>query len=309
MIGDLAFAFVAGSIATVNPCGFALLPAYLARRLAIDDGTRNLHHAIIRALAAGAVMTFGFLLVFGVGGGAIALGAGWLTSTFPWAGFVIGVLMAAAGLVILSGRSINFGPAAPHPAATKSGLRGDLVFGLGYGTASLSCTLPIFLAVIGAATTEGAMAGALSVSAYALGMGTIVVALAIAAILSRKGVAAAFSGLLPYLTRLGGALLFLSGLYVAYFWGYTLFSRTLPADGNAIVVGERLSGSLRAWLGGTVGQTVTYVVLALLLILSVWALSRHLSSKIREGEHGAGPMWRRTTNGHQVDPLPSATEE
>ena len=104
MIGELAFAFVAGSVATVNPCGFALLPAYLARRLAVEDGTRNLSDAIVRALAAGAVMTFGFLLIFGVGGGAIALGAGWLAGTFPWAGFVIGVVLAAAGLAVLRRR-------------------------------------------------------------------------------------------------------------------------------------------------------------------------------------------------------------
>lgn len=309
MIGQLAFAFVAGSVATVNPCGFALLPAYLARRLVIEENGRDLIDATGRAFAAGAVMTFGFLLIFGFAGGAIALGAGWLTSTFPWAGLAIGVVLAAAGLAVLSGSGIGLGLVTPQPAATTSRLRGDLVFGLGYGTASLSCTLPIFLAVMGAATTDGVMAGALSLSAYALGMGTIVAALAVGAALSRNGVTAAFGGLLPYLTRAGGALLFLSGLYVAYFWGYTLFSDALPTDGNAIIVGERLSGRLRTWLGGTVGQAVTYVVLALLLILSVWALLRRLSSKVREREQGSGPVWRRSKNRHQVVPLPSLTEE
>lgn len=274
MIGELTFAFVAGSVATVNPCGFALLPAYLARRLAADDGARSLSDAMVRALTSGAVMTFGFLIVFGAGGGAIALGAGWLASAFPWAGLAIGVVLAAAGLAVLSGRSIGLGLVAPRPAATTSGLRGDLVFGLGYGTASLSCTLPIFLAVMGTATTGGAMAGVLSVSAYALGMGTIVAALAVGAALSRNGVTAAVRGLLPYLTRIGGALLFLSGLYVAYYWGYALFSDTPPTDGNAIIVGGRLSGALRTWLAGTLGQAVTYVTLVLLLILSAWALLR-----------------------------------
>lgn len=33
MSGTLGFAFAAGAVATVNPCGFALLPAYLARQL------------------------------------------------------------------------------------------------------------------------------------------------------------------------------------------------------------------------------------------------------------------------------------
>ncbi len=51
MISELAFAFMIGSIATVNPCGFALLPAYLARRLSRDgeehrQGTRERRHPI-----------------------------------------------------------------------------------------------------------------------------------------------------------------------------------------------------------------------------------------------------------------------
>jgi len=294
MTGQLAFAFAAGLVATVNPCGFALLPAYLARRLTIEDDARTPSEAIGLALVAGGVMTFGFLLIFGLGGGAIALGAGWLASVFPWAGLVIGVALAVVGLVVLSGRRIRLGPM-PRPAAATGGLRGDLVFGLGYGTASLSCTLPIFLAVVGAATTDGALACVLSVSAYALGMGSVVVALALGAALSRTGIAAVFRGPMPYLTRASGALLFLSGLYVAYFWGYTLFSDALPTDGNAIIVGERLSGRLRAWLGGTMGQTVAYVILTLLLILSVWVLWRRLSSKVRGRRKGGG-----SPSGHRV---------
>ena len=303
MIGQLAFAFLAGSVAMVNPCGFALLPAYLARRLAIEADARNPSDAVIRALVAGGVMTFGFLLIFGLGGGAIALGAGWLTSVFPWAGLVIGVALAGVGLVVLSGWRIGLG-LMPQPAAATGGLRGDLVFGLGYGTASLSCTLPIFLAVISAATTDGMLASVLSVSAYALGMGTIVVALALGAALSRNSVASASRSLLPYLTRVSGALLILSGLYVAYFWGYTLFSDALPTEGNAIIVGERLSGRFRAWLGGTMGQMVTYVILTLLLTLSVWALSRRLLSNIRGRQNEAGLL-----RGHRVGRSSSVMED
>lgn len=277
MIGTLVFAFTAGSVATVNPCGFALLPAYLARRVAVNDGAHTTREAISRALTAGAVMAFGFLLIFGLGGGVVALGASWFTSAFPWAGLAIGVALAGVGLVVLSGRRIGLG-LMPRPATATSGLRGDFVFGLGYGTASLSCTLPIFLAVMGIATTDGALVGALSVGAYALGMGTIVVALAVGAALSKTGLAVVSKGLLPYLPRVSGAFLVLSGLYVTYFWGFTLFSDALLADGNVILVGDRLSGRLRAWLGGTMGQAGTYGVSALLLILSAWLLARRVSS-------------------------------
>ncbi len=42
----VSFAFVAGTVATVNPCGFALLPAYLARRVGAEDGTRRSADAV-----------------------------------------------------------------------------------------------------------------------------------------------------------------------------------------------------------------------------------------------------------------------
>ena len=303
MIALLAFAFVAGSVATVNPCGFALLPAYLARRLAIHDDALGLSEAVVRALIAGAVMTVGFVLIFGLAGGAIMLGAGWLMSVFPWAGLVIGVMLIIAGLAVLSGRSIGLS-LVPHPSSAAGGLRGDLVFGLGYGTASLSCTLPIFMAVMGTTTTDGLLSGALSLVAYALGMGTVVVSLAIGAALSRNGVAAAFRGLLPYLTRAGGALLSLSGLYVAYYWGYGLFSETIPTENNAIVIGGRLSSTLMTWLGGSTGLLGTHGVLALILVLSAWFLGRRLYSRARGRSREAG-----LPNEHRVGLSTSTMED
>jgi len=280
VIGQLAFAFLAGSVATVNPCGFALLPAYLARRLTIEMDGRSPSAGIGHALAAGSVMTVGFLLIFGIGGGAIALGAGWLTVVFPWVGLVIGVVLAGVGLVVLSGRHVGLN-LLPQPAAATGGLRGDLVFGLGYGTVSLSCTLPIFLAVMGAATTDGALVGALSVSAYALGMGTVVVTLALGAALSRNGIAFACRSLLPYVTRVSGALLVLAGLYVAYFWGYTLFSPVLPTGGGGIAAGVRLAGSLRGWVGVAAGQLMLYSLLVALSVVTVWVFWRRAIRKSR----------------------------
>src|SRR5438128_8471152 len=92
----VSFAFVAGTVATVNPCGFALLPAYLARRVGAEDGTRRSADAVSRALLVGAVTTAGFMLVFGTIGSAIGLGARELTRALPWAGRVLPPLWLAA---------------------------------------------------------------------------------------------------------------------------------------------------------------------------------------------------------------------
>ena len=58
----------------MNPCGFALLPAYLARRIGTEDGAGRGADAVARALLVGAVTTVGFMVVFGTIGTAIGLG-------------------------------------------------------------------------------------------------------------------------------------------------------------------------------------------------------------------------------------------
>jgi len=42
----LAFAFGAGMVATVNPCGFAMLPAYLSFFLGIEDERASVGRAV-----------------------------------------------------------------------------------------------------------------------------------------------------------------------------------------------------------------------------------------------------------------------
>ena len=63
----LALAFGAGLLATFNPCGFAMLPAYLSYFMGLnDDADRGRGASLRSALTVGAVVSFGFLLVFGI---------------------------------------------------------------------------------------------------------------------------------------------------------------------------------------------------------------------------------------------------
>lgn len=303
MTGELAFAFMAGAIATANPCGFALLPAYFARRLRMDTaGDEDKLETVVRAFAVGAVTTCGFLVMFGAIGGAVSLGAYWLTGVLPWAGLVIGLVLAALGLAVLTGRHIGLSLPTGAPRSARSGLVSDFLFGIGYGTASLSCTLPIFLAVTGTAITGGLLGSTFSFAAYALGMGTILTALAVAAALTRGGLAAVIGRALPYVERASGALLFLAGVYVAYLWGYVLLSPDLPAEGNVIVVGERLSSALRGWLDGTAGRTVIFGLLIVLGCLMAWVIWRRTPA--RAPDQGRIPWLVRLRN-RNMDQYPS----
>ena len=57
MIGPLAYAFGVGMVATFNPCGFAMLPAYLSYFLGLEDASTRRStpgSAVVRALTVGA---------------------------------------------------------------------------------------------------------------------------------------------------------------------------------------------------------------------------------------------------------------
>ena len=67
MNGLVAFAFGAGMLSTVNPCGFALLPAFLAYNLGSDNaptptsGTPSsaVGRRVLNGLATGALVSVG----------------------------------------------------------------------------------------------------------------------------------------------------------------------------------------------------------------------------------------------------------
>ena len=54
--------------ATVNPCGFALLPAYLSAFVGLEDGQIVDDRGRSRALKVSAALTAGFITVFGLFG-------------------------------------------------------------------------------------------------------------------------------------------------------------------------------------------------------------------------------------------------
>ena len=64
----LALAFASGMVATVNPCGFAMLPAYLGYFLGLEGQDRDVQASVSRSLGVGLSVSAGFLVVFGLAG-------------------------------------------------------------------------------------------------------------------------------------------------------------------------------------------------------------------------------------------------
>ena len=105
---NIALSFILGVVAAVNPCGFVMLPAYLAYYLGEEAQRRSGAVARIRrALLVGTSLSAGFIAVFIVIGTLVRT-VGFL-AMFPrharWAGLATGVGMVVAGIAMILGWS------------------------------------------------------------------------------------------------------------------------------------------------------------------------------------------------------------
>lgn len=106
--GLVGLAFAAGLVAALNPCGFAMLPAYLLLVVGGQDDERSHSPAGVgRALAATAGMALGFSTVFGLFGVLTVSAATTVQRYVPYATVVIGIVLAALGIWLLSGRELT----------------------------------------------------------------------------------------------------------------------------------------------------------------------------------------------------------
>ncbi len=219
----LAYAFAAGMAATVNPCGFVMLPTlvsfYLGTKEA-TDGNSSVWRRAAASLGLGLAATAGFVALFGLVGVIISLGGHALITAFPWFGFGIGAALALLGIwLLLSGRSLGVSFLHQIQPPTQRSPLGLFLFGVAYAAASLSCTLPIFLVVVGGAlATSGLVGGVLQFVSYALGMGAVLIAVSIATALSKGVIVRAFRSFLPFVERAGAFLLTGAGIYLVLYW-------------------------------------------------------------------------------------------
>lgn len=255
--GPFALALTAGMVATVNPCGFALLPAYLSAFVGLhQDGHRVT--AVSRALGVSLVLTTGFVTVFGLFGIVLSPVLGEIQQYAPWFTVVFGILLVGLGAWLVTGHELMLS----LPKLDHGGADGTLVsmylFGISYAVASLSCAIPNFLLVTSAAANEGSFVSRLvTFVLYGVGMGVIVTVLTVAVAVARSGVVARFRSLLPKMNRLAGLLLLIAGAYVAYYGWYEL--RLFHFDGPAEDPIVDAATGIQTWLVNRMPTTDNYV--------------------------------------------------
>ncbi len=225
MSSSLLYAFGVGMVATFNPCGFAMLPAYLSYYLGLEQEspTTRTDQIVLRAIAVGAAMTAGFVVVFGVLGLILDPVLNSISDKLPWVTMVLGIGLIFVGIRMLAGKDISVRLPKISRAPEQRELVSVFVFGISYALVSLSCTISLFIAAISTVITqENWITGLGAFIAYGLGMGVVLMVLTLAIALARQGIVKKMRGILPYIGRISGGLLILAGMYVTYYGWYEL---------------------------------------------------------------------------------------
>ncbi|MFM9582608.1 cytochrome c biogenesis CcdA family protein [Streptomyces caniscabiei] len=284
-MADLPFALAlgAGMLAAVNPCGFALLPAYLSL-LVLGDDSPSRTVAVGRALAATAAMTAGFATFFGVFGLVIQPVAGQIQQHLPWFTIVLGLLIVTAGAWLLVGRQLStFAPKLRRAPIITRSVPSMALFGTAYATASLGCTIAPFLAIVVSAFRSGStVEGILLFAAYAAGMGLIVGVASLTVALTRTTAVTRLRRLGAIAPRLGGGLLLLVGAYVAYYGWYEIRALRDPTTNDLVI--DTAATAQRA-VAGTLDAAGPAVIAVLFgtLLLAALLIRRYRRTRQRTG--------------------------
>jgi len=218
------YAFTAGLLATLNPCGFVMLPAFAAfyTNAGAQEQRLALRLRVGRGIWMGLLCTVSFVAVFTAIGLIFVAGGRIVMEWARPAGFVVGVILVAFGLLQLALRRSFFADATAGLRVQRSRTTvGVMVFGAGYAVSSLGCALPAFLVVAGSVFIGNgdASTSLLRFVEYSAGMGAVLTVVAVVAAVAREQAMRIMRPLLPVVDVAANVFVILAGLYVVWYWG------------------------------------------------------------------------------------------
>jgi cytochrome c biogenesis protein CcdA len=287
---QFAFPFGVGMLAAFNPCGFAMLPTWIGYFIGSDAPEDTRVRALTRGLRVGAIMTLGFITLFGSIGLLIAafLSQGTVTEYVGYITVVLGIVLIPAGFAMFRGQQIDL----RLPKMSKGGESREagsiFLFGVSYAVVSLSCTIGLFVSamsnsftVVGenqlgerteSITLGSILDGAGSFVAYAVGMGVVILFLTVSLARAKSNVATNMRRLLPFMSKISGVVLVVAGIYLIDYGQWEIRILDNPAAGNVLV--DRFldfQGAVSTWVAVTTPERLAVVAaigMALLFLLA-----------------------------------------
>jgi cytochrome c-type biogenesis protein len=207
----LLIAFTAGALAFLSPCSLPMLPAYISYYL--ERG--NQKGRLLTGFFLAASMVAGFLLVFVIVGIIPSLIVSEFTKWVWVAEPLIGALLICLG--VLTGWTTLL-DRLPRISPSFSGNRlSFLAYGAAYGTASLGCSLPVFILIVLQGATAGGLGDILIIfAAYGAGAAALIIPLTLTLTLTKRLIQEKLLSILPYVKNINAVVLILAGAYMLY---------------------------------------------------------------------------------------------
>jgi cytochrome c-type biogenesis protein len=280
--GDFALAFGTGMVAAVNPCGFAMLPAYLGFFLGTGNDERSVTVRVSRALAVGGALTLGFLVVFVVLGTVLRDATRHIARVSGWATLVIAVVLIVVGVAITFGWRLPIATPKMAKGGRSGTFRSMFLFGVSYAVASIGCALPIFIGnVVLSSRRDGVLAGLINTALYGLGMGLVITGLTVSLAVASGGMLRVLRKAMRFVDRAAGAVMALAGIYLVVFAIEEIQVARGNLSGSAVT---RRGNDVQSWLQSQLDRdrVTTGIVLAAVVgacVLAVLANRRRAAPR------------------------------
>ena len=276
----LALAFASGMVAAVNPCGFAMLPAYVSFFLGKEgDHLPGKGESVLRAIPVALAVSLGFVVVFGFVGIVLRPISSSVQEYAPWATIVIGLGLAAFGTAMLFGYEVSARIPKLNRGGRSTGLGSMFLYGVSYAIASLTCTIGLFIAtIVNSFSRTDFVSSVVMLVVYAAGMGLVITALTVAVALARDSVVRFLRTGMRHANRVAAVLMVVIGAYVAWYGVFSLRVRDDPTtDAGPVDLVERWSAQATDFvdrvgattLGLYLGGAVVIMVCISVLVSSV----------------------------------------
>lgn len=271
--GQFALNFLRGVLATVNPCGFVLLPTYLMYFLGTEGARPGTQKASVqRALVVSSAVAAGFFSVFLIIGLLVQAGFSWFTQHSDWLGLIIGFLLIPLGLAMIFGLKLSVNIPKLSGFNKDRRILSMFLYGVSYAIASLGCTIGLFIPALASADHNGYASAVLATVLYGVGMGVTLTALTVALALARTGLLKVLRKVMQHLDLAAGVLMVLTGAYLVWYWGSEVRH---PGGDKGAAVGqvENWQTKVANWLNdvgvGTLAGVLVGVTVAAVLFVVI----------------------------------------
>lgn len=213
-------ALISGFLTFLTPCGFAMLPAYISYYL-----SRENHQAkslpwkkrLFKGLSLGFLAGLGIITIFSLLGVVIVVLGNAVKPFIPWLTILGALFVITLGFLMLTKKSFSISLPFHLGGAAKPG-QSFYSFGIIYGLAVMSCSLPIFLAVTLGALSAGGIKGGLFVfSLYAGAAGISMVLFSLLLSVMREAILRWLGKMFPYLQKAAALVVIGAGIYLIYY--------------------------------------------------------------------------------------------